>query len=113
MIEADVVTHFATWLSRAGSSVETELNFADVVAQRDGVRMVVEAKGTTTSPGLDVDTAYGQLLRRLDPNRSDQIYALVVPESARAAAERVRQEVRVLLKIEVMVVAEDGTVERA
>jgi len=34
-------------------------------------------------------------------------------ESARAAAERVRQEVRVLLKIEVMVVAEDGTVERA
>jgi hypothetical protein len=35
-------------------------------------------------------------------------YALVVPASARRAAERVRPEIRPVLKIELYVVAENG-----
>jgi len=53
-------------------------------------------------------TSSGSPVRRIDPNQGDQIYAMVVPGSARAAAERVPKEVRELLKIQVIFVAEDG-----
>lgn len=111
MIESEVVAVFAAWLSSQGWSVRTEVDFADVAAERDGVTLLAEAKGTTSSPGLDVDTGYGQLLRRISPGEGARLYALVVPASARKAAERVRREVRAMLKINVYVVATDGTVE--
>ena len=111
MIESDVVTAFVVWLNREGWSVRTEVDFVDVVAERDGVALIAEAKGTTNSAGLDVDTAYGQLLRRISPEEDARRYALVVPASARKAAERVRREVRTMLKIDVYVVADDGTIE--
>jgi hypothetical protein len=112
MIEADVVQHFVTWLRDTGWDVTTEVDFADVVAHRDDEILVAEAKGTTTSPGLDVDTAYGQLLRRMDTwdDRAGCRYALVVPESARTAAERVHPGIRELLGIELYVIQQDGTV---
>jgi hypothetical protein len=79
MIESDVVVAFVAWLSRQGWSVQTEVDFVDVVAERDGVTLLAEAKGTTGSPGLDVDTAYGQLLRRMSPDEEARRYALIVP----------------------------------
>ena len=49
-------------------TVRREVNFVDVYAERGDERLYAEAKGPTTSPGLDVDTLYGQLLRRMkDP----------------------------------------------
>lgn len=49
-----------------------------------------EAKGRTTAPGLDVDTGYGQLLRRMpDEDQPATRYAIVVPTEALRAAERV------------------------
>lgn len=102
---------FTAWLARERWSVRTEVEFIDIVAERDGVKLLAEAKGTTTAPGLDVDTAYGQLLRRISTQRTAERYALVIPTSARAAAERVSPEVRELLKIELYVVADDGTVD--
>ena len=112
MLETDVVRHFVVWLRRAGWEVETDVDFADVVANRDDETLVAEAKGSTSSPGLDVDTAYGQLLRRMEPwdDRDSCRYALVVPESARNAAERVHPGLRELLGIELYVVQDDGTV---
>jgi hypothetical protein len=110
MIEAEVVRAFIAWLELEGWSVRTEVGFIDIVAERDGLTLLAEAKGTTTSAGLDVDTAYGQLLRRIDPGRDGECYALVVPTSARKAAERVAREVRSLLRIALYVVADDGTV---
>jgi hypothetical protein len=62
MIEAEVVRAFVAWLDHEGWSVRTEVGFIDVVAERDGRTLLAEAKGTTTSAGLDVDTADGQLL---------------------------------------------------
>jgi hypothetical protein len=47
----------------------------------------------------------------MNPAETGHRYALVVPESARAAAERVTREVRTMLKIEVYVVGEGGTIE--
>jgi hypothetical protein len=75
--------------------------------------LLAEAKGSTSSAGLDVDTAYGQLLRRMTPGADEQRYALVVPVSARRAAERVPPEIRAVLKVDLYVVADDGSVEIA
>jgi hypothetical protein len=113
MTETEVVKAFAAWLASDRWSVRTEVDHVDVVAERDGVTLLAEAKGRTSSAGLDVDTAYGQLLRRMRPGVDNQRYALVVPISARKAAERVRPEIRAILKIELYVVADDGTVEIA
>lgn len=111
MIESEVVKAFVAWLNREGWSVQTGVDFVDVVGERDGVELLAEAKGTTSSVGLDVDTGYGQILRRISPEKDARRYALVVPASARKAAERVRREVRIMLKIDVYVVADDGAVE--
>jgi hypothetical protein len=110
--EAEVVAAFTAWLADQGWEVETEVDVADVVARRDGVTLVAEAKGTTAATGLDIDTGYGQLLRRMRPpgDPTSRRYALVVPTSARQAAERVHPGIRDLMLIELYLVAPDGTV---
>ena len=83
LIDADVA-----WLERGNWTVGREVNFVNVYAERGDERLYAEAKGRTTSPGLDVDTLYGQLLRRMkDPKPGDR-YAVVVPTSAPNAASR-------------------------
>ena len=47
----------------------------------------------------------------ISTHRSVERYALVIPTSARAAADRVGRDVRELLKIDLYVVADDGTVD--
>ena len=72
--------------------------------------MYAEAKGKTTSAGLDVDTLYGQLLRRMPDESTSARYAVVVPSAALAAALRVPAWVRKRLSISVNEVADDGAV---
>lgn len=109
--ESDVVADFAAWLAEGGWQVDTEPGWADVVAVRDSERLVGEAKGVTSSPGLDVDTLYGQLLRRIRPDSTIR-YAVIVPPRALNAALRVPQPVREHLRIEVYSVNEHGAVTR-
>ena len=45
----------------------------DIIATRNDHTLVAEAKGTTTAAGLDVDTAFGQLLRRTRDDDSTTI----------------------------------------
>lgn len=115
MDEAHVVTAFRAFLRAQGWSTTTEVDFIDVVAHhRDGRIIYAEAKGHTTSPGLDLDTMYGQLLRRMsleDRPRADVRYAAVVPHEALAAAKRVPAWVRSQLRIDVYSIDEDGRVE--
>lgn len=91
--------------------MELEVDFCDIVARRDGVTLFAEAKGETTSPGLDVDTMYGQILRRM-PIAENERYrvAAVVPMRARDAALRIPKRTRDLLRIGVYVVMADGEV---
>lgn len=100
--EIRVVAAFCEYLRARGWVVTTEIAHCDVRAERDGVVMFAEAKGRTTAPGLDVDTGYGQLLRRMgvedDPGTR---YALVVPSDALWHAQRVPRRVRQLLRIDV------------
>jgi hypothetical protein len=111
--EKRIVDAFAEWLESEGWTVKREVKFIDVLAERGEERLYAEAKGRTTSIGLDVDTLYGQLLRRM-PNEEvgKARFAVVLPEEARKAALRVPPRVRNLLHIDIFVVAEDGRVQR-
>ena len=60
-----MVAAFCEHLRAQGWTVTTEVAWCDVRAERDGALLYAEAKGRTSAPGLDVDTAYGQLLRRM------------------------------------------------
>ncbi|MEX2375452.1 MAG: hypothetical protein WD942_07690, partial [Dehalococcoidia bacterium] len=61
------------------------------------------------APGLDVDTAFGQLLRRMRGDDSTA-YAIVVPRGAERAARRVPGHVLTKLRTAVFSVGDDGTV---
>ena len=112
--EAEVEAAFVRYLLERGWDVDTDkVDHADVVARRGAEHLVAEVKGTTTSAGLDVDTGYGQLLRRMGDRPEGTRFAIVVPESARKAALRVPGEVRWRLAIDVWVVTELGSVELA
>lgn len=108
--ESEVVADFAAWLRTEGWTVTTEVDFVDVVAEREGCRLIGEAKGMTTSPGLDTDCMYGQLLRRMTDDADTTRYAVIVPEKVVTAALRVPTSVRDRLRIDVYGVDETGMV---
>lgn len=87
--EQRVIDAYVSWLERSGWTVQREVNFVDIYAERGDERLYAEAKGRTTSPGLDVDTLYGQLLRRMRDPEQGARYAVVVPTPALTAALRV------------------------
>lgn len=107
--EAAVVAGFCRWLTAQGWDVETEVAWADVLATRAGELLVAEAKGATSAPNLDIDTAYGQLLRRMGQQGDDTRFGLVVPERHLAGALRVPVAVR-RSRVDVYGVHEAGTV---
>ncbi len=110
----EVVRAFRGWLESAGWTVETEVDHCDVVATRGPERLYAEAKGETASRGLDVDTLYGQLLRRMrDEDGEETRYGVVVRPDCQPHALRVPEAVRRVLRIDVYSVARDGGVEVA
>lgn len=107
--EARVIAAFERHLINDGWTVTREVEFCDLVAERDRRRLFVEAKGRTAAPGLDVDTMYGQILRRmpLDADDTSHHFAVVVPTGAAKKAElRVPARVRQLLRIAVYAIDE-------
>ncbi|MDV7090161.1 hypothetical protein [Rhodococcus opacus] len=106
---------FAGWLSSHGWVVRTEVDFIDIVAEKDGRRLHAEVKGASTVPGLGVDTAIGQLVRRM-PSEPDQAvsFALVVRDEPRSveAAVRAPQRILDLLGMALYAVDEDGGVRQ-
>ena len=109
-IEQLVQDAFVAWLVDRGWDVSTDnANHIDVLAHRGAERLAAEVKGTTTSAGLDVDTGYGQLLRRMVDDDHTR-YGLVVPEAMAAAALRVPKAVRGKLGVTVFIVDDFGRV---
>lgn len=101
---------YVSWLERKGWTVAREVEFTDVYAERGQDKLYAEAKGRTAAIGLDVDTLYGQLLRRMkDPGPAAR-YAVVVPTAALNAALRVPDWVRERLHVEVFEVDDLGEV---
>jgi hypothetical protein len=112
--EERVVGAFRAHLIAGGwSLVEPADRWTDVEAVRGTERLIGEAKGRTSAPGTDVDTGYGQLLRRMAPRTQTGVhYALIVPTASLSAALRVAQPVRRLLRIEVYEVSDDNRVHQ-
>src|SRR6266702_5602491 len=110
--EKRVVKAFCTYLICEGWSVRTEVNHIDVVATRGDNHLYAEAKGRTGKNGaLDVDTMYGQLLRRMPIDEVGQArFAVVVPEEMARAAARVPARVRGLLNIQIYAVSDTNDV---
>jgi hypothetical protein len=110
--EARIVDAFCVWLSDHDWEVEREVAFCDVRAVRGDQVMYAEAKGRTAATGLDIDTMYGQLLRRMPAEAVGKAeFAVVVPTSALSAALRVPVRIRELLGIEIYAVDEQDAVE--
>ena len=110
--EIRVAKAYAAWLEADGWDARREINFVDVYAQRGDEQIFAEVKGRTTDPGLDVDTLYGQLLRRMTDAHTSARYAVVVPTLALKAALRVPEWVRDRLAIDVCEVDDEGHVEQ-
>lgn len=108
--EARVVAAFCDYLRAEGWEVEREVKFVDVLAKKGGVTLYAEAKGRTEAIGLDVDTLYGQLLRRVPEDGMNSVLGVVVPERAVTAALRVPQWMRERLRVHVWAVSDDGHV---
>jgi hypothetical protein len=111
--EARVVEGFVAWLSSQGWTVRTEVDFVDVVAEKAGCTLYAEAKGATTAPGLDVNTAVGQLVSRMPAEFDERAsFALVVRDEPRSvrAATRAPQRILDLLRISLYAVDEGGRV---
>lgn len=113
MNEAEALARFAAYLGREGWEVPPTPrgDFPDIDARHreTGARLVGEVKGHTSEPGLDTDTAFGQLLRRMgaEPEPATR-YVLVVPEALRGKVERVPAHIREVLRVEVWLVPDDG-----
>ena len=109
--EAPVERAFKAWLEREGWRIVDEPgSWADVIAVRADERLVGEVKGYTGSNvGLDVDTMFGQLLRRMLPG-SATTWAVIVPTRSLPAVLRVTLEVRRRLGIRVFEVRDDDQV---
>jgi len=86
------------------------VEFVDVYAERGEEKLYAEAKGRTAAIGLDVDTLYGQLLRRMKDSGTTARYAVVVPTAALSAALRVPGWVRERLHVDVFEVDDAGMV---
>ncbi len=100
--ETRVVEAFCKHLQNDGWDVQREVQFVDVMATRGSQALYAEAKGRTSSIGLDVDTLYGQLLRRLPDEAAGSVLGVVVPESAVAAALRVPEWIRTKPKLRLL-----------
>jgi hypothetical protein len=108
--EKRVVDAFVAWLQENSWTADTEVNFVDVYARRGDEHLYAEAKGRTEDIGLDIDTLYGQLLRRMIDPHAGARYAVVVPTPAVQAALRVPDLVRQRLGIDVYEVDDAGKV---
>lgn len=113
--ETVVVDQFAAWLSAGNWKVDREVDFIDIVAERDGLRLLADASGGGEAPGVDLDIDYGQLLRRMPEEDDPGIqYAIVVRDEPRSVRDvlRVPEWVREMLRIALYAVADNGAVRQ-
>ena len=112
--ETTVIEVFSAWLAEQGwecAQLPAHGDHPDIDARHpDGRRLIVEAKGFSRDAGADLDTGYGQLLRRMKGEPATT-YALVVAGTVVRFAQRVPSDVRSRLGIALYTVDFNGKVE--
>ncbi len=108
--EARVVDAFCAGLERDGWTVMREAKFVDVAAERGDEHLHAEAKGRTTAVGLNVDTLYGQLLRRVRRGQHGTVGRRRCCHGGKGSLARPPGGVRRRLRIDVYEVTDDGEV---
>lgn len=112
--EAAVEDAFVSYLEADGWDVRRQVKYVDVVATKDGRTLKAEVKGRTgPSQGLDTDTMFGQILRRL-PEQADEKFtaAAVVPAESISTVHRIPSWVLKRVGIVVYTVDTTGKVEQ-
>lgn len=116
MKRADVQRAFEAYLLERGWDLHAEpgdhAGIAGIEAHRGAQRLIGEVRGTASSPGPDVDTGYGRLLRRMSSAHEDATYALIAAVGLTRLMERVEVAVRRGLGIGLFVVDDLGRVHR-
>ncbi len=109
--EAPVELAFKRWLEATGWTLISEAgSWADVIAERGDERLIGEVKGHTgANTGIDVDTIFGQLLRRMTPGAATT-RAVIVPTLSLTKVLRVPIETRRALGIRVFEVRDNNEV---
>ena len=109
--ESPVELAFKRWLESQGWRLTNEArSWADIIAERGNERLIGEVKGHTGgNTGLDIDTMFGQLLRRMTPDAATT-WAVIVPTRSLAAVLRVPIDVRKRLGIRVFEVRDNDEV---
>ncbi len=109
--EAPVERAFKQWLEETGWTLIDEAgSWAEVIAQRGDERLIGEVKGYTAgNTGLDIDTMFGQLLRRMKPGAATT-WAVIVSSRSLIAVLRVPIEIRSALGIRVFEVRDNDEV---
>jgi hypothetical protein len=100
----------ATLESQFSLCERLEVGWADFACvDHQGRRWVIEAKGETSSSGLDFRTGLGQLLQNMGD--SNALYGMAVPDTPKFEAQlaRVPDWVRSALGLHWLIVAEDGS----
>ncbi|MBD8871150.1 hypothetical protein [Nocardioides donggukensis] len=105
-----MVDAFCAHLEADGWVVQREVQHVDVKATKGPATLYAEAKGRTKAIRLDVDTLYGQLLRRVPEDAADSLLGVVVPDEAVTAALRVPDWIRQRLRVRIWSVSDDGNV---
>ena len=112
--EIRVVNAFRDYLISRGWKICPDPGFVNLLAERAGGRLYVEAKGRTAAIGPDVDTLYGQFLRRMPEQEVGTArFEAVVPVEDLDAALRVPSRVRQIRGIDIYSVDAAGEVTPA
>jgi hypothetical protein len=87
--------------------------YTDLIVQHEETRekWVVEAKGETSSIGLDFRTGLGQLIQRMEDSKVN--YAIAVPDIPQFNKQYklVSKRIRQLLNLYILLVSNDGKVK--
>lgn len=98
--EQIVQAAFVAHLTAHGWAVREFVEHLDVLATKNGDVIRAEVKGPTGSNmNLDIDTMYGQLLRRMKDDGGR--YGVVVPPQGVAGAARVPPWLRERLRVDI------------
>ncbi|PPK77524.1 hypothetical protein BXY41_11663 [Lacrimispora xylanisolvens] len=107
--EAFIQFSIEKYFNDLGYEIDT-LNQVDLIARKNDECWIVEAKGITSSVGLDFNTCLGQLIKSMKNDLS--IYSIAVPKHIKykRQCKLIPDYFRQLIKLHILLIDEKGDV---